>query len=64
MEYYYIDEYWIMWMFLHIVTLTTAISAFIYVTYEIPLAKIWGLILKMAQPKKKEVVEEIGENKE
>ena len=64
MEYYYVEEYWIMWMFLHIITLTTAISAFIYVTYEIPLAKIWGLVLKMAQPRKKEVVEQNDEKKE
>ena len=58
MEYFYVDEYWVTWMFLHITALTTAISAFTYVTYEVPLAKLWGLVVSKMQPRKRDIDEE------
>ena len=43
------DEYWLTWSFLHLVTLTTAVAALIYISYELPMAKLWGIAFGFLQ---------------
>ena len=44
-----VDEYWITWSFLHLMTLTTAVAALIYISFELPMAKLWGIAFGFLQ---------------
>lgn len=44
-----VDEYWITWTFIHLMTLTTAIAALIYISFELPMAKLWGIVFGFLQ---------------
>lgn len=44
-----VDEYWVTWTFLHLMTLTTAVAALIYISFELPMAKLWGIAFGFLQ---------------
>ncbi|CBY39986.1 unnamed protein product, partial [Oikopleura dioica] len=44
-----VDEYWITCTFIHLMTLTTAIAALIYISFELPMAKLWGIVFGFLQ---------------
>ena len=44
-----VDEYWVTWSFLHLMTLTTAVAALIYISFELPMAKLWGIVFVFLQ---------------
>ena len=44
-----VDEYWVTLSFLHLMTLTTAVAVLIYISFELPMAKLWGIAFGFLQ---------------